>query len=244
MYGVAIKHPLRTALAMLVHLYTASGLITAFLAATWIVEGDFRRAFLAMFASVVIDATDGTFARAVKVREFTPWINGRKLDDIVDYLNYTLIPIFMIWQSDWLPSPAWVWCTIPLIASAFAFVHEGAKEDDRGFFRGFPSYWNIVVFYLAIMITPDSEWTVRPILLFLSLLCVTPIRFVYPNRPPCWKPLFLGGAILWAINLLVILGSYPAIQPWLVVTSLIYPVFYTIASFFLDWADRHHRVRR
>ena len=31
----------------------------------------------------------------------------------------------------------------------------------------------------------------------VSLLTVTPVRFVYANRPPCWPVFFLGGGILW-----------------------------------------------
>jgi phosphatidylcholine synthase len=231
-------------LGMLVHLYTASGLVTALLAINWIIEDQFRLAFLAMFVAVIVDATDGTLARAVDVWRVTPWVNGRKLDDIVDYLNYTFVPILMVWRADWLPEPTWLWLGIPLIASAFAFVHEGAKEDDRGFFRGFPSYWNVVVFYAATLITPNTQWLMLPILLGLSVLSVAPIRFVYPNRPPCWIWFFLGGAAIWGVILLVMLVLYPNIPRWLTAISLVYPVAYTLSSFFLDWADRTHRIRR
>jgi phosphatidylcholine synthase len=231
-------NPVRVVLAMMAHALTATGLVTGFLAASFVSQGNLRAAFLAMFASVVIDAVDGTFARAVDVHRFTPWINGRKLDDIVDYLNYTLVPIWLVFHTDWLPEPAWLWCAFPLVGSAFAFVHEGAKEDDRGFFRGFPSYWNIVIFYLAAMITVETRWIVLPLLMLLSVLCVAPVRFVYPNRPPCWKGFFLGGAIAWGTVLLVLLWTYPHVHPALLSLSLLYPVLYTLSSVYLDWQDR------
>ncbi|MBJ43419.1 MAG: phosphatidylcholine synthase [Planctomycetaceae bacterium] len=232
------QHPqIRRNLALMVHVYTAMGLLTGFLAIAWISSGQYRAAFLALFASVVIDATDGTLARAVDVRRYTPWINGRKLDDIVDYLNYTLAPIFLIWHAHWTPEPRALWCSIPLVTSAFAFVHEGAKEEDAGFFRGFPSYWNIVAFYIALFDTPNP-WVVGIILGLLGLLSILPVRFVYPNRPPCWKIFFLGGACLWGLLLLAMLIVYPDVPNWLVGVSYIYPVLYGASSIYLDWRQR------
>lgn len=228
---------LRRNLAMLVHCYTAMGLVTTFLAAGFVADGRYRLAFLAMFTSVVIDATDGTLARAVNVKRFTPWINGGKLDDIVDYLTYTFVPIFLIWHAGWVPAPRTLWCAFPLIASSLAFVHEGAKEEERGFFRGFPSYWNIVAFYVAL-VAHDRPWLVVCLLLFLSGLSIAPVRFVYPNRPPCWKPFFLGGACLWGAVLLALLAMYPNVPNWLIGVSLIYPVLYVKTSFYLDRRSR------
>jgi len=234
--------PLRVALAILVHVFTASGLITGFIAATAVIDGDLSTAFYAMFASVVIDAIDGTFARAVDVHRYSPWINGRKLDDIVDFVNYTLVPVLLVWKADWVPEPAWLWCAFPLLGSVFAFVHEGAKEEDRGFFRGFPSYWNVVVFYLALFVTSETRWIVLPILVGLGILSVAPIRFVYPNRPPCWKPFFLGGAIVWGGSLLVLLAHYPEIPDRWIILSGIYPVLYAITSVYLDRRDRQQTI--
>jgi phosphatidylcholine synthase len=229
---------LRPLLGVLAHVYTAVGLFTTFLAATFLVQGDLRAAYLAIFVSVVIDATDGALARAVDVKRNAGYIDGRKLDDIVDYVNYTFLPILLIWRSEWLPAPALLWCAFPVMTSALAFAHEGAKEEDLGFFRGFPSYWNIVAFYLDVLIHPAGPWVVTGILVGLSLLSLTPVRFVYPNRPPCWLAFFLGGAILWGILLLIMLAFYPKIPHWLIGLSLIYPALYTLTSFYLDWRAR------
>jgi hypothetical protein len=74
--------------AWLVHLYTASGFVLAFLAAQAAIEHDFRSAFLYLFAQVLVDATDGLLARTARVSERLPWFSGSKLDDLVDYLTY------------------------------------------------------------------------------------------------------------------------------------------------------------
>ena len=72
------------ALAWLVHLYTALGAVIAFATAIRIEQKSFQNAFWLMSLAVVIDATDGTLARAARVREHIPWFNGDRLEDIVD----------------------------------------------------------------------------------------------------------------------------------------------------------------
>ncbi len=231
---------LSVVLSFCVHLYTAAGLLAALMTLHYIVLDDYKRAFYWMFVAVVIDATDGTFARTVDVKRNVPWIDGRKLDDIVDFLNYTFVPIFMMWHAEWLPEPVWLFCAIPLIASAFAFVHEGAKQEERGFFQGFPSYWNIVVFYIALLNDVLTPVGIAALVVFLSVLSVTPVGFVYPNRAPRWKLFFLGGAGIWAAILLAIVGAYPSVPKSWIIVSLIYPVLYVILSLYLDWRDRFH----
>jgi phosphatidylcholine synthase len=64
------------AAAWLVHLYTASGFVLAFLAAQSAIDHDFRTAFLYLFAQVLVDATDGLLARSSRVSERVPWFSG------------------------------------------------------------------------------------------------------------------------------------------------------------------------
>ena len=59
-----------------VHVYTAMGAVCALLTAQAIVEQQNHRAFGWMILAVLIDATDGPLARAVKVREWLPQLDG------------------------------------------------------------------------------------------------------------------------------------------------------------------------
>jgi phosphatidylcholine synthase len=226
-----------------VHAYTATGLLCGALIAADIMQGNYRRAFIWMIVAVLIDATDGTFARKLRVKEVVPHIDGRKLDDIVDYLNYTFLPLFLIGSAGWLPHPSWLWASIPLIASVFAFVNTGAKEELNGFFLGFPSYWNVFAFYTAVWLAGQGPYVVLAAALALSVLSVLPIRFVYPNKAPCWRGLFVGGGIAWLAIILAILWYYPdaPVPAALLWISLIYPVFYIAASMYLDWRLRIRR---
>ncbi len=69
-------------------------------------------------------------------------------------------------------------------------------------------------------------------------MTILPVRFVYPNRPPRWKPLFLGGGAVWLACLLAMIWQYPHVSPTLRGISLIYPVVYVVLSVYLDIALR------
>jgi phosphatidylcholine synthase len=216
-----------------IHLYTALGIGVALFCLAAIVGEDYRLAFLWMALAVVIDSTDGALARRGRVSEILPQIDGRKLDDIADYLNYTFVPIFLMWHADFLPAPKSLWAVVPLIASALAFVHSGAKDDDGGFFRGFPSYWNIAAFYVAVTHKYVGSWSVLAFVLFLSLLSVLPVRFVYPTKAPRWRPFFLGTGVVGFSLMLAAAWHYPDVPVWLLLASLVYPTVYIILSIVL-----------
>src|SRR5207237_9823556 len=83
-------------LAVLAHPYTALVAIVCFFSILAIEQGSFREAFFLMALTVVIDATDGTLARAARVKEVVSWFDGNLLDEIVDYLNFVIAPCFFL----------------------------------------------------------------------------------------------------------------------------------------------------
>src|SRR5947207_2324285 len=173
---------LRKILAWCVHGYTALGLVAAGGMAVAIFQGtpeSFRFAFILMFAATVVDATDGTLARAVRVKEVLPQFDGRRLDDLIDFQTYTSLPLLLIWRAHLLPAGQEAWLLAPLLASAYGFCQVAAKTDD-GYFLGFPSYWNIIAFYLYVLqLHPAATVSV---LLFFALLTFVPARYLYPTH--------------------------------------------------------------
>src|SRR5271155_866425 len=156
----------RKALAWCVHGYTALGLVAAGGIAVAIVNGDgqYRFAFLLMFAATVIDATDGTLARAIKVKEVLPHFDGRRLDDLIDFQTYTTLPLLLIWRANLLQEESAAWLLAPLLASVYGFCQTNAKTED-GYFLGFPSYWNIIAFFLYVL-EPPAWLTLMPLVFF------------------------------------------------------------------------------
>ena len=214
--------------AWLVHLYTAMGLVAAAGIAVLIVRGGdraFRLAFLLMMAATAIDATDGWLARKARVKDVLPHFDGAALDNLIDFHTYTSLPLLLLWRAGLLPgASAWL-LLLPLLASAYGFSQVNAKMDD-GFFLGFPSYWNIVAFYLYVFHAP--AWVSVPLIVTLAALTFVPTPYLYATRGGPFARLINAGAAVWFMLLGLILFG-PA-QQTVAVVSLIYPLMYLALS--------------
>lgn len=220
--------------AWLVHLYTACGILFALLATLEIcrAQPDVRMVFLFLTIAVLIDATDGPLARRVQVKVALPHMSGRTIDDIVDFLTFTFIPMLLIARMEWVPQPVLLFVAPALITSLLGFANSGAKDESGGFFLGFPSYWNIVAFYLGITAAHGAIMANAIIVIALAILTITPVGFIYPNLAPRrWKLAILLGAFVWLALVAAMVPSYPRPPLLLVAASLVYPVFYTAVSF-------------
>jgi phosphatidylcholine synthase len=231
----------RRSLGYAAHVYTASGVVFAFLAAREIFDEapDPRRVFVWLAVAGAIDATDGWLARRLEVSRTAPAIQGRAIDDLLDYLTFVFIPLVLLDRMQWLPA-GWGWTVVPaMVASLLGFAHVNAKFEEDGFFRGFPSYWNIFVFYAGWFSTQLDPWVTAVLLWILTALTVSPIRLLYPNRAPRpWRtPLIAGGAV-WLLLVLFALRTYPETSAALMGASLLYPAFYVLASIACG-----HRIR-
>ncbi|HEV7859502.1 MAG TPA: CDP-alcohol phosphatidyltransferase family protein [Pyrinomonadaceae bacterium] len=225
-------------LAWCVHFYTATGLLAAALIAVLIVRGgdeSFREAFWLMMLATFIDSTDGWLARRARVRQVLPGFDGRKLDDLVDFLNYTSLPLLLVWRANILEGGEAWWLLLPLLASAYGFSQADAKTDD-GFFLGFPSYWNVVALYLYWLRLPD--WLSLSIIIILALLTFVPTRYLYPSQRTPFSRLTIILCALWAVLLIFILSDVVRDARWLVLLSLIFPAYYMI----LSWAITLRRM--
>ena len=224
--------PRKLIFAWLVHLYTASGAVIAFLALLLIPQERFQAAFWLMLLAVLVDASDGTLARRARVKELIPWFDGDRLEDIIDYLNYVLVPVFLLIWADLLPQNDALWlAALPLLASAYGFCQKQAKTSDH-FFLGFPSYWNIVAFYLYVMQTP--RWTNAFLIIILSVMVFVPIRYLYPSRNPVWRNLIVGLGILWGGLVCITIYLLPRRSTFIVLASLLFPIYYMILSLWLE----------
>jgi phosphatidylcholine synthase len=240
----------RTLAGYCVHLLTASGIVLALLAALEVMHDrpDPRRVFLWLALAILIDAVDGPLARAADVKHTAAAIDGRTIDDIVDYITYTFIPLLLVLRLDWaLGPPALVHAVIAaaMIASLLGFAHRASKDERGGFFRGFPSYWNLAAYYFGLWAAyfgDAGRLGVLMVLVALLILTVLPVRFVYPNLAPRpWRRPLLIAALLWGGFLMAMLpwypspanpgGAIPAPAMW---CSLAYPALYVLASVHLD----------
>jgi phosphatidylcholine synthase len=222
--------------AWFVHLYSAAGAVVAFFAIHAIDTGDFKLAFQLMFVAVAIDATDGSLARAARVQQQIPWFDGARLEDIIDYLNYVIVPAIFFVRAALLPAQDALWlAALLIISSAYGFCQKDAKTADY-FFLGFPSYWNIVAFYLYVLKTP--LWLNAFLVVILSILILVPIKYIYPSRSPRFRGQTNFFGVLWGIALLIIIYRLPEPPAALVIGSLAYPAYYLCLSLWLELRRR------
>ena len=226
-----VPSPRQRTFAWLVHLYTASGAALSAWAILAALAGDYRLAWFLLAVSIAIDSTDGFLARRFRVKAILPGFDGRRLDDIVDYLCWVFVPVVILVALGSLP--AWA-AAAPLIASGYGFAQAEAKTPDN-YFLGFPSYWSIVAFYLFLFAVPRGVTT--PLILLLSVLVFVPIRYPYPTQMRALRaPTILLGIPWAALGFVLIL--LPAAPRWLVLVFCYYPLYYLGLTIYLAWQRR------
>ena len=217
--------------AWMVHFYTATGTVLAFVAAWAIVHGSDRLALAALFTATMVDATDGVLARMVRVRDVMPDVDGGRIDDIVDYLTFVFVPMLLLEASGGLyQAVALPVIGVVLVSSMYGFVAPDAKSSDH-FFTGFPSYWNIVVLYLLLFHVPPTVNAL--VLLVLSALIFVRIGYIYPSRTPTWRATTIVLGAIWGVLVAAIIWMWPSPPRWMAIASLVFPVYYLVLSLVL-----------
>ncbi len=219
-----------------VHALTASGAAMGLFALLEAARGDLRASALWMLAAFAVDSVDGTLARAAHVHERVPSIDGRRLDDVVDYLNYVIVPCFFLAANDLV---GWGWAAVPALASAYQFAQADAKTDDH-FFLGFPSYWNFVAIYAWLLGAAPA--TTAAWLAALAALVFVPIKYLYPTRMTRFaKTMIVGAAAFTALLALACFTEDAALRAHAARASLLYPAAYGALSL---WLGGFHRAGR
>jgi phosphatidylcholine synthase len=223
--------------AWLVHAYTTAGVVLALLMVHFTYEGEVRTVLWLFLAAMVVDGTDGMLARRWRVKELVPEFDGALLDNIVDYITYAFAPMVLLWGNGYLPD-GWFGgfvAAVPLVASCFQFTRTDAKTEDH-YFTGFPSYWNVVAFYVVVFdLAPAAT---AAILLVLTVLVFVPIKYVYPSRTETLWYSNMALATLWLVLFGVITYQLPGVAAVPTALSLLYLAYYVALSLYLTLRTR------
>lgn len=226
--------------AAAVDVYTASGAVFALLIVKAAIDGDTVRALWFILVAFLIDGTDGMLARRFEVRQRLPWFDSAKMDDIVDYLTYVFAPVILLLEGGYLPGGSWgtVVAALPLLASCYQFCRTDYKTADH-LFKGFPSYWNILAFYV---ITLDVSSTVTTIVILICVVLVPlPLGYVYPTRTVAFRKVTLSLTVVWLVSYVVIVAQMPDPDALWKAVSLLYVVYYVVLSLYLEARKRYRR---
>ncbi len=214
------------------HAFTASGALWGLLALIAIAGGEFGVAFAWMTVALAVDSFDGMLARWARVQQVLPGFDGTLLDNMLDYLNYVVVPAFLIHQAALLPPRyAVAGAAAICLASGYQFCQPDAKTDDP-YFKGFPSYWNALAFYLFLG-GLDARVNLVVVATFVVLVFV-PLKWVYPSRMSRWRGITIAATCAWGAACIAMLTQFPEPAPWLLYGSLVYVAYYVLVSLYLS----------
>jgi phosphatidylcholine synthase len=230
-----VRHPSnlthRKIFAMAVHLFTATGAIWGLLALVAIFRHEWRAAILWMVLAIFVDGFDGMLARWADVKTYAKNIDGALLDNMIDYLNYVVVPALFLIEADLLPQPfRWAGAIAILLTSANQLTQVDAKTDETEeyFFKGLPSYWNVMAIYMLVM--GLNPWVNLALLTLFNILVFVPIKYIYPSRNMRLRRLTLIFSCSYAIVGIWSVLQYPNVPQWAIWASFVYIAYYVILS--------------
>jgi phosphatidylcholine synthase len=211
--------------AFSVHVLTASGAAVALAALLAATSGHWVAMFSCLGVALLIDGIDGTIARALKAADRLPRWSGDILDLVVDFVTYVFVPSYAIAAGGLLPPalalPAGM---VVVMTGAIYFSDRQMKTADH-YFRGFPTLWNLVAFYLFVL--KPAPWLATAIVTGLAALTFAPFRFLHPFRVLRLRWLNGAAVVLWSLLAICALAQDLAPGPYTQIGVLI------IATYFL-----------
>ena len=134
--------------AAAVHFLTATGAAFALLAFIAAARSDWQCMFIWLGVALIVDSIDGPLARCVRVTSVLPRWSGERLDLIVDFLTYVMVPAFAFSQSQLLPPSSRLAAGVAVVLSSLFHMADQDSKTQEGYFVGFPAIWNVVCLYL------------------------------------------------------------------------------------------------
>jgi phosphatidylcholine synthase len=128
--------------------------------------------------------------------------------------------------------PHWSFVILPVLASCYGFSHIAAKTEDD-FFRGFPSYWNVVAIYFwGLGLSPAFN---AAVLVFLSVMVFVPLKYAYPSKMRVLRTTTAVLGFCWSVALAAFVLVPDRVRDLrLLELSLAYPAYYVVLSFWLS----------
>jgi phosphatidylcholine synthase len=210
--------------AFSVHVLTASGAGLALLALLAAVRGAFDLMFLCLGLALIVDGIDGTFARAIKVAEVLPRWSGDVLDLVVDFVTYVFVPAYAIAAGGLLPPWLGAAAGIVIVMTGAIYFADRRMKTADNYFRGFPTLWNLVAFYLFVL--KPAPWLAALLVALLAVLTFVPFKFLHPFRVARLRMVSTAAVVLWSL-----LGAYTLARglepgPWVSAGLVILAVYF------------------
>jgi phosphatidylcholine synthase len=213
------------------HVWTLTGLAFAALALIALFEGRCQTAARLCLLVLLVDRTDGTLARRLKVKDKFPGTSGEILDIITDLVGLTFVPM-MLFLREGLFLPGF---GAPLfVAASMAASWKYSRKEtflSKGYSVGAPPiFFSVFLFYFLDL--PPVYPTVYTAV--LVGLCLSPIRYpvtslVTTHWRPGYKSITNYLTAIFFVPAFVLLKSAPPVIYWVMLSALalqlfVYPV--------------------
>jgi len=213
----------------LVHLFTASGVVFAFLAILAVAAHDWRMAMIHLLIAYAIDGVDGTFARKLNVKERLPDFDGKMMDYVIDFMTYAMIPAYFFYEAQMTSPQLLMPCTMAILFSSVLYYGKKNWVSEDLHFIGFPVLWNFVVYIMFFLLKTGP--IVNAVIIFvLAIAHFLPIKFLYPSRTH--KLFYLNVSVVIFLVLISLYGLwiYPTEQAFLKWGALFGCGYYVLIS--------------
>ncbi len=194
--------------------------------------------FACLGVALFVDGIDGTFARRLKVKELLPRWSGDVLDLVVDFVTYVFVPAYAIAAGSLLPGPLAVPAGILIVVTGALYFADRDMKTEDNYFRGFPTLWNAVAFYLFIL--RPEPWIAAVAVAVLAVLTFVPFKFLHPFRVVRLRAVNIAVVVVWAGLATVALVRDLAPEPW-VSAGLVAVALYFIGVGLTDRLSNHDR---
>jgi phosphatidylcholine synthase len=220
---------LRSALAFLVHVFTASGTVFSLVALLAAIEKQWAQMFGWLAVALFVDGVDGMLARKLRAAETLPRFSGETLDLVVDYLGYVLVPALAIATGALLPPGFGIAAAAAILVSSAIYFADRKMKTENWYFRGFPATWNLIAFYLFLL--RPEPWLALAIVAAFVALTFLPVLFIHPLRVKRLRSLNIALTAIWcALAIFTLLRDFsPPVS--VTVTLCVIGVYFLLAGF-------------
>ena len=207
-----------------VHLWTMTGIAFAAFALKATVEGDFDTAARLLFGVLLVDFTDGTLARYLKVKQRMPLISGEIIDYIHDLLGLTFVPMFFFWKAGLFLEPYGFALVVTATLAATLKYAMKANLLTLGYSLGAPPIFLSILLFYFLELGPMLSTLFTVALITLVLL---PIRFpitslVTTHWKPGWQSITNYLIFLSAAPILIYLEDAPKFFFWALLANVVF----------------------
>ena len=224
----------------LIHSVTAFGAIAGIISLEQFINGNYQNGLLWLIICQLIDGFDGPIARKIDIHIHATKFDGHILDLVVDYVTCVIVPVVMFIKLGLLTGNwSFFYAGLIIFTGALWFARTDQETEDH-WFNGFPAAWNLVIPTFIILGTRESY--VIMIIVLLSFLSLTKLKFPHLVKVEYLRPITWTLAVIYFVALTILSAQYPNGTSSLKPILVLFPIYIFGISILHSWKVRQSSV--